>query len=114
MLIQSNKVIADPLQKMISTFVHLSLLGVKEVDGKEIFSAANNKAPTYDAYEKDIAMVTFFFESPTVFEYLKEPRMTLLQFISQVGGLLGLCIGFSFISAIEILYWFIIRYIRNI
>ena len=85
-----------------------------EANGKEIFPAANDKAATYDAYERDIAMVSFYFESPTVLEYLKEPKMTLLQFISQVGGLLGLCIGFSFISAIEILYWFIIRFIRNI
>ena len=24
----------------------------------------------------------------------------------QVGGLLGLCVGFSFASAVEIVYWF--------
>ena len=89
-------------------------LGTMDIDGKEIFPAANKKAPTYNAYEKDIAMVTFYFESPTAFEYLKEPRMTLLQFIAQMGGLLGLCIGFSFISGIEILYWFIIRFVRNL
>ena len=80
----------------------------------DIFPAANKKAPTYDAYEKDIATVTFYFESPTLFEYMKEQRMTLLEFISQMGGLLGLCIGFSFISGIEILYWFIIRFLRNL
>ena len=59
-------------------------------------------------------MVTFFFESSTVFEYSREDRMTVIQYISQVGGLMGLCIGFSFISAAELFYWFTIRYIRNL
>ena len=59
-------------------------------------------------------MVTFFFESSTIFEYSREDRMTLIQYISQVGGLMGLCIGFSFISAAELFYWFTIRYIRNL
>ena len=26
---------------------------------------------TYDAYEKDIAVVSFYFEKPTVFEYAR-------------------------------------------
>ena len=91
-------------------YTHFALGG----NNGDIFPAANKKAPTYDAYEKDIAVVTFFFESPTVFEYLKESRMTLLQFISQMGGLLGLCIGLSFISVIEILYWCVIRFSRNL
>ena len=82
--------------------------------GKEIFKAANEKSPDYDAYEKDIAMVTFFFETSTVFEFSREKRMTLVQYISQMGGLLGLCMGFSFISAIEIVYWCVIRYARNL
>ena len=81
---------------------------------KEVFSATNEKYPTYDAYDSDIAMVTFFFDKSEYPEYGKEERMTLIQFISQIGGLMGLCMGFSFISAIEIFYWFILRYFRSI
>ena len=48
----------------------------------QVFSAANvdinefgEKVPkSYDAYEKDIAMVTFFFETNTVFEYSRDQR----------------------------------------
>merc|ERR1719210_2968267 len=72
--------------------------------GNPVFQATNTKSPSYDAYQRDIAMVTFFFESTTVFEYTREQRMTLIQYISQVGGLMGLCIGFSFISAAELIY----------
>ena len=39
--------------------------------------------------------------------------MTPVDYISQIGGLLGLFIGFSLISAIEILYWLTFRFLRN-
>ena len=35
--------------------------------------------------------------------------MTPLDFISQMGGLLGLFLGFSLISGIEIIYWFTVK-----
>ena len=31
--------------------------------------------------------------------------MTVFDYASSVGGILGLCMGFSIISLIEILYW---------
>ena len=74
-------------------------------NGKQVFTASNGKSPVYDAYERDIAVVTFFFENPTILEFGREIRMTTLQYISQVGGLLGLCIGFSFLSGLEVLFW---------
>ena len=81
--------------------------------GNVVFSASLENNSKYDAYEKDIAMVTFFFETPTIFEYTREERMTLIQYISQIGGLLGLCLGFSFISGVEIIYWMTIILLRN-
>ena len=89
--------------------------------GKPIFKAANVDVgengtltrKSYDAYEKDIAMVNFFFETNTVFEYSRDQKMTMVGYLSQMGGLLGLWMGFSFISAIEILYWCTIRLTRN-
>ena len=86
----------------------------RNMKGIRVFPASLEKNPKYDAYEKDIAMVTFFFESSTVFEYTREERMTLIQYISQMGGLLGLCIGFSLISGVEIIYWLTIRLFRNV
>ena len=59
-------------------------------------------------------MVTFFFETGTVVEYVNDERMSLEQFISQIGGMMGLCTGFSFISAIEILYWLLFKFVKNI
>ena len=36
--------------------------------------------------------------------------MNIVDYISQIGGLLGLFIGFSVISGIEIVYWLTFRY----
>ena len=40
--------------------------------------------------------------------------MTWLDFISSLGGICGLCLGVSFISVIELVYWFTLRLIRRI
>ena len=34
--------------------------------------------------------------------------MTLIDFVSSLGGLFGLFLGFSLLSFVEILYWFIV------
>ena len=39
--------------------------------------------------------------------------MTPVEFVSNVGGLLGLFIGFSLISGVEVLYWLTIGYAEN-
>ena len=88
---------------------------------------------SYNAYEKDIAIVNIFFGDSTVFgryfianilyyaypkhfdsEFERSPKMTWLDFISGFGGFCGLCLGFSFVSIVEILYWFSLKLCRNI
>ena len=60
----------------------------------------------YDAYEKDIAILNVFFESPTVLEYTTKHSRTWIDFISAVGGNGGLFIGFSIVTILEILWLF--------
>ena len=84
----------------------------------------------YNAYETDIALVNIFFGDPTAYgdyanfyhyfiykiniqEFERLPKMTWLDFISGFGGLCGLCLGISFVSVAEILYWFSIRLCRR-
>ena len=47
-------------------------------------------------------------------EFERSQRMTWLDFISNLGGLCGLCLGISFISVTELLYWFTIRLFRAV
>ena len=111
---QVKSSIAISLLKVNSTISISLFIGSDKSSGNPIFKATNTESPSYDAYEKDIAMVTFFFETTTVFEYAREQRLTLIQYISQIGGLMGLFTGCSFISAVEILYWFTVKYFRNL
>ena len=69
--------------------------------------------PTYNAYEKDIAMVNFYFDKSSILQYIRQERMTKVDYISQIGGLLGLFMGISFISGIELIYWATFRLTRN-
>ena len=69
---------------------------------------------TYMAYEKDVALVNFYFDSSTVIQYYRERRLTFTSFVSQIGGLLGLCLGFSMVSIVELLYWCSYRLIMNL
>ena len=48
-------------------------------------------------------------QESTVFQFRRSLRMTMIDFISQMGGLLGLFLGFSLISGIEIVYWFSVK-----
>ena len=47
-------------------------------------------------------------------EFERSPKMTWLDFISGFGGICGLCLGISFVSIYEILYWFSVRLCENI
>ena len=102
---------------------------VARAESQEIIESLVGR-PDYNAYENDIAVVTIFFGKPTTIgrnfhqrqlsnsplrftEYERIKRMTVIDFISSMGGLFGLCLGFSLISFFEILYWFIIRLARN-
>merc|ERR1719192_1323804 len=68
----------------------------------------------YNAFDKDIAVVHFFFQEPSVFQFKRAQSMTWIGFISQMGGLLGLFLGFSLISGIELLYWFSMRLVHRL
>jgi len=71
-----------------------------------------NLTRSYDAYEKDIAVLNVFFASPTVMEYTTKPSKTWFDFISAVGGNGGLFIGFSIVTVLE-LFWLLLRIGNN-
>ena len=67
-----------------------------------------SKETIYDAYDKDIAILQIYFKSPTIIEYGTFPSQTWIDFFSSIGGLLGLCIGISIVTFIEI-FWLILQ-----
>ena len=59
----------------------------------------------YQYGRQNLALVHVMVQSPYVTKIKKDVAMSFVTFVANSGGLLGLCIGFSFISAVELLYW---------
>ena len=56
-------------------------------------------------YCKDnLAKVVVFIQKPFVVSYLHDQVMSYLQLVANMGGLMGLCMGFSVVSLAEIVY----------
>ena len=53
---------------------------------------------------QNIAKVDIFLKDPYVKRFIREEKISEITFVGTVGGLLGLFIGFSFVSAVEMVY----------
>ena len=51
-------------------------------------------------------MVSVYIREPFVEVLVVDEDTSIMDFISSVGGLLGLCMGFSFVTVGEICYFF--------
>ena len=59
----------------------------------------------YQYGRQNLALIHIMVQSPYVTKIKRDVAMPFITFVANSGGLLGLCIGFSFISAVEILFW---------
>ena len=59
----------------------------------------------YEYGKENLALVHIFIQSPYVTMIKRDMEMTFTNYVANTGGLLGLCLGFSFISGIELFYW---------
>ena len=75
----------------------------------KLFGVWNRGDESYNAFQKDISVATFYFPRHTALELVKTPKMSMVDFLSQVGGIIGLCVGISLISFIEIIYWLSVK-----
>jgi hypothetical protein len=62
----------------------------------------------YDSYKKDIAVVKIFFGQSTIIQMNSKSAMGWIDYLSAVGGLLGLVLGMGIVSVVEIL-WLCLR-----
>ena len=76
-----------------------------------IFLQNNTIDPTemsdevYQYGRKNLAFIHVIFQSPYAEKITRDAAMTFTSYVANAGGLLGLFLGFSFISTMEILYW---------
>jgi hypothetical protein len=56
-------------------------------------------------------LIQIFFKSSEFYPHILQQQLTTIDFVSYCGGSLGLFLGFSTLSAIEIVYYFSLRFI---
>jgi amiloride-sensitive sodium channel len=59
--------------------------------------------------ESDAAIMHVFFKKENFFKHKRSELFGAIDFFSNVGGLLSLCIGFSALSIVEVIYFFYLR-----
>ena len=73
-----------------------------------IFNCTESKCLIEDSvlnYAKNnLVMLHVFIKEPYVKRYVKEEKMPVISYIANIGGLLGLWLGFSIITGVEMLY----------
>jgi len=62
----------------------------------------------------NLARVVVFIQKPFVTIYLRDQVMSYLQLVANMGGLMGLCMGFSVVSVAEIFYHLVINPILHL
>ena len=69
----------------------------------------------FEYARNNLAKVQIFMKDPYISLYLTEEKFTEMAFAGSIGGVLGLFLGFSFISSVEIVFLFCVRpFPRNI
>lgn len=56
--------------------------------------------------KENMILLNIYIRDPYVKKYKTEEKVTIVRFVGTIGGLLGLFLGFSFVSIVEILYIF--------
>ena len=85
------------------SFFQLDTLTLTKTLQTEIFNYART----------NLAKVSIYIKDPYVSKYITEEKITEIAFVGTVGGVLGLFLGFSFISAVEIGYVFCFKYFHQ-
>ena len=64
------------------------------------------------SYKNKFKLVKIFFDTPSFDRITKDKSAKFVDMLAAVGGSMGLLTGFSIISGVEIVYYFI-RYIYH-
>ena len=66
----------------------------------------------FEYAQNNIVSLEIFIKDPFYTKIKRDQQMTIISFIGNAGGLLGLCMGLSMISLFEVFYYFI-AFINN-
>ena len=80
---------------------------------KTLLSSTSSLARTPSWVSKTLCF-KLKLENAAFIELERSIRMGPVDFVASLGGLFGLCLGFSIISFIEIIYWVVAGVIRSV
>ena len=80
----------------------------------EIFSDAHPEFKNDSYIHDNMAILHIYFEKLHFVVHERGELYTTIEIISNIGGLLGLCLGFSVLSLVEFIYFFTARLFFNI
>jgi Amiloride-sensitive sodium channel len=63
----------------------------------------------YSTADGHLSQIKVIFKNSEFFPTILQEQLTVLDFISYCGGALGLFLGFSAMSAVEMIYYFTVR-----
>ena len=63
----------------------------------------------FDYARKNLAKIEIFIKDPYVSMFVTEEKITEMAFVGSIGGVLGLFLGFSFISSVEVVFLVCLR-----
>ena len=108
-------VICPPACTEVKYFASMSTVPLKAQDGRY----QNLYVPTYlfrniylihEFWIFVESLVHIFFKDSSIVKFKRSELYKFTDIISNIGGTLGLCTGFSLISAIELVYFITCRY----
>jgi hypothetical protein len=119
-----SKICTNPVQRPVfEKKIHWDPLGCKDVlemnntfkvcdDNDRANASIANRNPRlveflFDYASKNLAVLNLFIRDPYYTSYLKTEQISHINFIGNAGGLLGLCMGLSFVSVFEVFYHFV-------
>jgi len=59
---------------------------------------------TYEYARKNMAKISIFINDPAVKKVIRDLKLSLIMFLSNVGGILGLAMGASVVTLFEVVY----------
>jgi len=63
------------------------------ISNRRYVKEADQSFINYDAYDKDIALVEFYYKKPTIVQMKSQASMSWISYFSVVGGIIAFLIG---------------------
>lgn len=63
-----------------------------------------------DYFRDEVSLLHVFFKSEFIVQYKRDQLYGIEDLVSNIGGLMGLCLGFSLLSVVELIYFFTLRW----